>query len=127
MVLIVVFVHAVAADKVKCRESRTQGITNDLDVTLVVVVVYRISFGLANDAAVNDIGGIGKLDATASMIQVTDTTRAAYLKETGLGSGSFKYLGHIMGIYIIYIEAYNTINIFWIAVAFSVLDAFKLF
>lgn len=41
-------------------------------------------------------GGIGKIDATATIDEITEKTSQAYLKETGFGGGNFKHLGHIM-------------------------------
>jgi len=41
-------------------------------------------------------GGIGKIDPKATLEEITDRTKQSYLKETGLGGGNFKHLGHIM-------------------------------
>ena len=41
-------------------------------------------------------GGIGKVDPKATLEEITEKTRQTYLKETGLGGGNFRYLGHIM-------------------------------
>ena len=41
-------------------------------------------------------GGIGKVDPKATLDEIAEKTRQTYLKETGLGGGNFKHLGHIM-------------------------------
>ena len=40
-------------------------------------------------------GGIGNVNPGATLEEITEKTKQAYLKETGYGNGSFKYLGHI--------------------------------
>ncbi|MDO8585186.1 MAG: hypothetical protein Q7R85_03675 [bacterium] len=41
-------------------------------------------------------GGIGKIDPNATLEEITEKTKQAYLKETGLGGGNFKHIGHVM-------------------------------
>ena len=41
-------------------------------------------------------GGIGKVDPKATLEEITEKTKQGYLKETGLGGGNFKHLGHIV-------------------------------
>lgn len=40
-------------------------------------------------------GGIGKIDSNATLDEICEKTKKAYLKETGL-DGNFQYLGYIM-------------------------------
>ncbi len=41
-------------------------------------------------------GGIGKIGPEDTLEDITEQTKRSYLKETGLGGGNFKHLGHIM-------------------------------
>mgnify|MGYP001579932708 CR=1 FL=1 len=41
-------------------------------------------------------GGIGKVGQKATLDEIAEKTKLAYLKETGLGGGTFQHLGHIM-------------------------------
>ena len=68
VVLIVVFVHAVATDQVQIRIACLQFLTNRGDVARVVVVVNRIRFLLANDAAIDEVAlpGQSNLNELAS-------------------------------------------------------------
>ena len=62
MVLIVVFVHAVAADQVQVRVTAVQFLTDRGDVPCVIVVVNGISFLLADYAAVDKVPFPGQSD-----------------------------------------------------------------
>src|SRR5262249_60927333 len=63
VVLVVIFVHTVAADEVQVRGKGGESLADEVYVLAVVVVVDGIRFGLANDAAVHDVGG----DAQANL------------------------------------------------------------
>ena len=62
MVLIVVFVHAVAAGEVEVGAVRLECLAHDFDVELVIVVVDRVGLGLADDAAIDNIFGRSEAD-----------------------------------------------------------------
>ena len=55
VILIVVFVHAVAAHEVQVGITRLQFLPNRGDVLRVIVVVNRIGFFLSHNAAIEDI------------------------------------------------------------------------
>ena len=55
MVLVVVLVHAVAADQMQRRIVRCDVLADRVDVRLVVVVVDRVGLVLAHHAAVLDL------------------------------------------------------------------------
>src|SRR5882724_1675868 len=62
VVLVVVFVHPVAADEMQIWITRLQLLADRLDVRRVVVVVNRIRFLLANDSPVQDIAMFRETD-----------------------------------------------------------------
>src|SRR4051794_1502647 len=55
MVLVVVAVHAVAADDLKVREV-VEPLADGAQGIAIMLVIDRIGFGLSNDGAVNDLG-----------------------------------------------------------------------
>src|SRR5206468_5400089 len=55
VILVVVFVHAVATDEMQIGITAVQFFANGLDMLGVIIVVNRIGFFLAHDAAVEDI------------------------------------------------------------------------
>src|SRR5579864_7161673 len=63
MVLVVVLVHAIAADKMQGGESALENEANRVHVLLVPVVVNGISLALADDASVNHVSGVRKVNA----------------------------------------------------------------
>ena len=62
VVLIVVFVHAVAADQVQVRTTGLQFLSNDSNVLCVIVIVNRIRFFLTHDATIDEIAFLGETD-----------------------------------------------------------------
>ena len=70
----------------------TFGVNADLDV----VTLCQWKPGVNRASWELPPGGIGKIDPSATIDEITEKTKQAYLKETGLGSGNWKYLGHIM-------------------------------
>ena len=62
VVLIVVFVHAVAADEMQIRITIVEFFANGRDMRGVIVVVNRIRFLLPNDAAVEHVAFLGQAD-----------------------------------------------------------------
>ena len=62
VVLIVVFVHAVAPDEVQVWITRLKFLTNRGDVSCVIVVVNRVRFLLANNAAIYTVTFFRKAD-----------------------------------------------------------------
>ena len=52
MILVVVFMHAIPANQMKIGIMGDQGLADNFNMTFVVFVVDRISFGLANYATI---------------------------------------------------------------------------
>ena len=60
VILIVVLVHAVAANEMEVRITDIKFFTNRGDVARVIVVVNRICFFLPNDASIDHVAFQGK-------------------------------------------------------------------
>ncbi len=74
VVLIVVFVHPIATDKVQIRITRVEFLPNRRNVTRIVVIVNRIRFFLANHSSIDNV---------------------AFLRETDLDQLAFRQLDQI--------------------------------
>jgi len=62
VVLVVVFVHAVAADEVQIWITAFQFLPNRRNVSRVIVIVNRIRFFLANDGPIDNVTYVGQAD-----------------------------------------------------------------
>jgi len=62
VVLVVVFVHSVPTDQVQVWVPRVEFLTNGGDVLRVIIVINRIRFFLADDAAINEIAFLRQPD-----------------------------------------------------------------
>ncbi len=62
VVLIVIFVHAVATDEVQVWITCLQFLTNRGDVPCVIVIVNRVRFLLPNNAAIDEVALLGQSD-----------------------------------------------------------------
>ena len=60
MVLVIVFVHSVAADEMQIRVTRLELLTNGRDMHRVIVIVNWISFLLPNDTAIEHVAFPGE-------------------------------------------------------------------
>ena len=58
MILIIIFVHPIAADQMQRRKARGDLETNGSHIVGVGVVVNRISLGLTHDAGVEHVAGV---------------------------------------------------------------------
>ena len=62
VILVVVFVHAIASNEMKIGITTIELVANGVDVFRIIVVVNRIRFFLAHNAAIEDIALAGQAD-----------------------------------------------------------------
>ncbi len=62
VILIVILMHAVAPDEMQIRITVIQLLANDGNIARVIIVVNRIRFLLAHNAAVNQVALFGQSD-----------------------------------------------------------------
>ena len=60
VVLIIIFVHAIATDEMQIRITIVEFLANCLDVRGIIIGVHWISLLLSNNAAVNNIAFLGE-------------------------------------------------------------------
>ena len=82
VILVVVFVHSVTANQVQVRVPRVQFLTNGGDVPRVVVIVNRIRFLLANDAAIDEIAFLRQPDLNQLALCELDQVFVARVPKT---------------------------------------------
>jgi hypothetical protein len=99
VILIVILVHAVAADEVQVRITILQFLTDRCDVPRVIVIINGICFFLTNDTAIDQVPLFGQADLNQLTLGQLDQVAIARIPKTVmLKAELFEAVADLIGI-----------------------------